>query len=156
MKKVTLLDNIRSVLNVGSIFRTANGLGVDEIILCGITPTPLDKKGERRKDFAKVALGSEESLIWTYEENALTVVTKYKERGFQIIALEQSEKSIDYKKVKVEKDVLLIVGSEVDGVNKELLSEADIVTHIPMMGLKESLNVTIAFGIAGYRLFDKE
>lgn len=154
MKKIVLLDNIRSVLNVGSIFRTANGLGVDELILCGITPTPLDKKGEKRKDFAKVSLGSEESLVWSYEGDTLSVVKKYKEKGFQIIALEQSERSIDYKKVKIVGDVLLVIGSEVDGVSSEVLKESDISIEIPMMGLKESLNVTIAFGVAGYRLFD--
>lgn len=155
MKKIVLLDNIRSVLNVGSIFRTANGLGVDEIILCGITPTPLDKKGERRSDFAKVALGSEASLVWSYEADTVAIVRKYKEKRFQVIALEQSEKSVDYKKAEVRGGVLFIIGSEVDGVSKEVLSEADIIIEIPMMGLKESLNVTIAFGIAGYRLFDK-
>jgi 23S rRNA (guanosine2251-2'-O)-methyltransferase len=156
MKKVVLLDNVRSVLNVGSIFRTANGLGVDEIILCGITPSPLDKKGERRKDFAKVALGSEESLAWRSEEDALAAVKNYKELGYQIVALEQSEKSIDYKEVKVNTNVLFVVGSEVDGVSLEVLKEADTVIEIPMMGLKESLNVTIAFGVAGYRLFDRK
>ena len=155
MKKVVLLDNIRSVLNVGSIFRTANGLGVDEIILCGITPTPLDKKGERRKDFAKVALGSEESLSWKYEESALTAVKEYKEKGFTIISLEQNEKSVDYKELTEKEKILLVVGSEVDGVSPLILDESDVIVEIPMMGLKESLNVTIAFGIVGYKLFDR-
>jgi tRNA G18 (ribose-2'-O)-methylase SpoU len=154
MKKVIVLDNIRSVLNVGSIFRTANGLGVDEVILCGITPTPLDKKGEKRKDFAKVALGSEESISWRYNEHARDIVKEYKKAGFHIFALEQDARSLDYKKVQSEENIVLIVGSEVDGVQKELLEYADTIIEIPMLGLKESLNVTIAFGIAGYKLFD--
>lgn len=155
MKKVILLNDIRSVLNVGSIFRTANALGVDEVILCGITPSPLDKKGERRSDFAKVALGSEESLSWRYEESALEALRSYKRQGYTVIALEQHEKSVDYKDIKINKDILLIVGSEVDGVSKDIIEETDIIVEIPMLGLKESLNVTIAFGVVGYKLFDK-
>lgn len=154
MKKVILLENIRSVLNVGSIFRTANGLAVDEIVLCGITPTPLDKHGNPRKDFAKVALGSEKGIAWRYEENALTAATSYKDQGFKVIALEQEKRSIDYKEAKVGEKTLLIVGSEVDGVSQELLDLSDTIIEIPMLGLKESLNVTIAFGIALYSLFD--
>lgn len=154
-QKVILLDNIRSVLNVGSIFRTANGLGVSYMILTGITPTPLDKKGEKRKDFAKVALGSEESLSWGYREDVLPLIDEYKKKGFTVIALEQHENSIDYKKLNVEGDMLFVVGSEVDGVSPSILEKADIIVEIPMLGLKESLNVTIAFGIAGYKLFDK-
>jgi tRNA G18 (ribose-2'-O)-methylase SpoU len=154
VRKVILLDNVRSVLNVGSIFRTANGLAVDEIVLCGITPTPLDKHGNPRKDFAKVALGSEKGVPWRYEESTTEVVKLYKEQGFKVIALEQEKRSIDYKEAKAGEKTLLVVGSEVDGVSKELLDLSDTIIEIPMLGLKESLNVTIAFGIALYSLFD--
>ena len=154
MKKVILLDNIRSVLNVGSIFRTANGLGVHKIILCGITPTPLDKKGEKRKDFAKVALGSEEGIVWEYRPESLEVVREYKTKSFRIISLEQDERSVDYKQVSTVVDTLFVIGSEVDGVQKEILALSDTIVEVPMLGLKESLNVTIAFGIVGYKLFD--
>jgi 23S rRNA (guanosine2251-2'-O)-methyltransferase len=155
MRKVVILDNVRSVLNVGSIFRTANGLSVDEIVLCGITPTPFDKYGAPRKDFAKVALGSEKGVSWRYEESAAVAVKLYKEQGFKVIALEQEKRSIDYKKGEAGEKTLLIVGSEVDGVSQELLDLSDTIIEIPMLGLKESLNVTIAFGIALYSLFDK-
>lgn len=154
MKKVILLDNIRSVLNVGSIFRTANGLGVQKIILCGITPTPLDKKGEKRKDFAKVALGSEEGIAWEYKIDALETVKEYLALGFRVISLEQDERSVDYKEVSTNVDTVFVVGSEVDGVQKEILTVSDTIVEVPMLGLKESLNVTIAFGIVGYKLFD--
>ncbi len=154
MQKVILLDNIRSVLNVGSIFRTANGLGVQKIILCGITPTPLDKKGEKRKDFAKVALGSEEGIAWEYKIDALETVKEYLALGFRVISLEQDERSVDYKEVSTNVDTVFVVGSEVDGVQKEILTVSDTVVEVPMLGLKESLNVTIAFGIVGYKLFD--
>ncbi len=154
MKKVVLLDNVRSVLNVGSIFRTANGLAVDEIVLCGITPTPLDKYGNPRKDFAKVALGSENGVLWRYEESAPEATRFYKEQGYKVIALEQEERSVDYKEVIQGEKTLLVVGSEVDGVSKEVLDLSDTIIEIPMLGLKESLNVTIAFGIALYSLFD--
>lgn len=152
--KVAVLDNIRSVYNVGSIFRTCNAAGIERVILCGITPTPLDKKGRRRSDFAKVALGAEDRVHWEHIETTQEALKRLKEGGFRIIAIEQDERSVDYKTVSLEeeKDVALVIGAEVEGMNKETLDLCDMVVEIPMLGTKESLNVTIAFGIASYRI----
>ena len=152
--KIAVLDNLRSVHNVGSIFRTANAVGIDKIYLCGTTPTPLDHKGLRRKDFAKVALGAEDTLEWEYCENTAECINNLKKEDYYVIALEQDENSIDYKAVDItdKKDVVVIIGHEVDGITKDVLLCADVIIEIPMLGTKESLNVTIAFGIALYRI----
>src|SRR3989344_9021952 len=154
MKVIAILDNLRSVYNVGSIFRTANAVGIEKIYLCGTTPTPLDKKGERRKDFAKVALGAEDTVKWEYVESAFECVKKLKEEKFFIIALEQDEKAIDYKEVGVEvkEMVAFVIGAEVVGISNDVLAQSNVIAEIPMLGTKESLNVTIAFGIAVYRI----
>lgn len=152
--KVAVLDNIRSVYNVGSIFRTCNAIGIEKIILCGITPTPIDKKGRRRSDFAKVALGAEDRVEWEYCETAEQVLKKLKEDGWYIIAVEQDETSVDYKTVSVKErgNVAFVIGAEVDGLDKGTLALCDVIAEIPMLGTKESLNVTIAFGVAVYRI----
>jgi tRNA G18 (ribose-2'-O)-methylase SpoU len=152
MKVVLILDNLRSVYNVGSIFRTANACGVTHIVLCGTTPTPLDKKGDKRKDFAKVALGAEETVSWEYSEDTATCLTTLKDGGYYIIAIEQDEKSVDYKEVNIKgkEKLAFIIGPEVTGMSQEVLGVCDIVAEIPMLGTKESLNVTIAAGIALY------
>ncbi len=154
MKVVLILDNLRSVYNVGSIFRTANACGVTHIVLCGTTPTPLDKKGDKRKDFAKVALGAEETVSWEYSEDTATCLTTLKDGGYYIIAIEQDEKSVDYKEVNIKgkEKLAFIIGPEVTGMSQEVLGVCDIVAEIPMLGTKESLNVTIAAGIALYRI----
>lgn len=159
--KIVILNNIRSALNVGSIFRTSSGIGIDKIYICGITPTPFEtaKKYEgqnkKRKDFIKTSLGSEDEIAWEYRENIIEIIKELKENNFEIISLEQNENSLDYKSVKLENNnVVIIVGSETDGVDSEVLALSDKIIEIPMLGLKESLNVTIAFGILVYRLFD--
>lgn len=156
MKSVAVLDNLRSVYNVGSIFRTVNAAGVDSIVLCGTTPTPLDTKGLKRSDFAKVALGAEETVTWSYEEETKVAIQKLQDEGYYIIAIEQSSASIDYKKVAVadKEKVAFLIGGEVIGIPEDILSMCDTVAEIPMLGTKESLNVTIAFGIAIYRILD--
>lgn len=152
--KIAVIDNLRSVYNVGSIFRTANAVGIDKIILCGTTPTPLDKWGDKRSDFAKVALGAEDVIVWEYEPSIGEALKKLKEENCYIIAIEQDEKAVDYKEISIEekKDVAFVIGPEVDGMSKENLELCDIIAEIPMLGTKESLNVTIAFGIAIYRI----
>ncbi len=154
MKTVLILDNLRSVYNVGSMFRTANALKVNEIALCGITPTPLDKRGHKRKDFAKVALGSEDIISWRHFPTTREAIDYYKEEEYFLIAIEQDKRAVDYKEVDITgKDkVAFIIGSEVDGVEKEALSFSDVIAEIPMHGTKESLNVTIAAGVALYRI----
>lgn len=154
MKKYIVLDNLRSVYNVGSIFRTANAAGVDCIILCGTTPTPVDKYGIRRKDFAKVALGAEDTVAWEYVSNTVDALRKLHDDGAYLIAVEQDARAVDYKTVSVEgkSSVAFIIGPEVDGMTREVLDVCDVIAEIPMLGTKESLNVTIACGIALYQI----
>src|SRR3989338_6446055 len=111
MKKKTaiLLHDIRSTHNVGSIFRTADAMGVSKIYISGYTPIPLDKYGRWRKDIAKVALGAEKSLSWEQVKSPASLIKKLKKSGYQIVALEQSKNSIDYKKAKIKFPVLFIV-----------------------------------------------
>lgn len=147
-----LLHNIRSTHNVGSIFRTSDSVGVTKIYLSGYTPTPLDKYGKPRKDIAKVALDAEKIVSWEYILNPEKLIKKLKKEKYQIIALEQSRNSIDYKKVKVKYPVLFVVGNEVDGISRKILSLSDMVAEISMKGAKESLNVSVAFGVALFRI----
>lgn len=151
-----VLDNIRSVHNVGSIFRTAETLGIAKIYCVGSTPLPVDRFGQRRKDFAKVALGAEDMVQWEYALHGPALAKKLKKDGFKLIALEQADGSKDYKKVTAAKKCAIILGAEVDGVSPELLALADTVAEIPLMGTKESLNVSVAAGIFMYRLLDAE
>jgi len=151
---IAVLDNIRSVHNVGSIFRTSDALGINKIFLCGCTPTPKDRFGRERKDLAKVALGAEKSIEWEYFKTTEEAIKKLKKEKFQIIALEQSENSIDYKKVKAKNKIAIILGEEVHGLNKKVLDLADVVMEIPMRGIKESLNVSVSFGVAAFRIFN--
>lgn len=147
-----LLHDIRSTHNVGSIFRTSDALGVNKIFMSGYTPTPIDKYGRARKDIAKVALGAEKTIPWEYSEDPNKIIKKLKTDGFSVIAIEQSESSMDYKKVKFKYPVLFVVGNEVDGVDRKILSLCDVVAEIPMKGEKESLNVSVAFGVAVSRI----
>lgn len=151
---VAVLDNLRSVYNVGSIFRTANAVGIEKVILCGTTPTPLDKKGERRKDFAKVALGAEDTVAWEYHENTRSTLEVLRKEGYYVVAFEQDKKAIDYKVVSIEgkENIAFVIGPEVTGIAQEVLDICDVIAEIPMLGTKESLNVTIAFGIGVYRI----
>lgn len=154
MNSVLILDNIRSRHNVGSIFRTADCAGVGKIYLCGTTPTPLDRFNREVKEIAKTALGAEKSVVWEYSKTTLSVVKKLKRDGYHIIAIEQSKNSIDYKKVKARSKVAFVVGNEVDGVAKSILKLCDIVAEIPMRGGKESLNVSVATGVALFRVLN--
>ncbi len=151
---VVVLDNIRSTHNVGSIFRTADALDISKIILCGTTPAPKDRFGREREDIAKVSLGAELNIDWEQFESTLRVVKKLKKEGYYLVAIEQDEKSIDYKKIKLGKykKIAFVVGTEVEGLPKNILKEVDVVAEIPMLGRKESLNVSVAFGVALFRL----
>lgn len=152
-----LLHDIRSIINVGAIFRTADAIHVTQIILTGITPTPIDRFGRKRDDFAKSALGAEEVIPWKYQEKPLSVINSYKKQGYKIVCIEQDIQSIDYKQLKIGKNdkILLIPGNEVDGVPKNILKKTDHILEIPMNGIKESLNVSVATGIILYRLLDQ-
>mgnify|MGYP001607814450 CR=1 FL=1 len=145
---VLVLENIRSVENAGSIFRTADGLGVSKIILIGTTPAPVDRFGRKRADFAKVSLGAEDSVEWEYREEIGSVIKGLKSDGFMIIALEQPPGAKNLREFKTKELFALVVGNEVHGVSKEALAKADAIVEIPMLGRKESLNVSVSTGIA--------
>ena len=151
-KVFVLLHDIRSVHNVGSMWRTANAAGVTKIFLSGYTPSPVDRFGVERKDFAKVALNSQKTIAWESVENPANFIKNLKKKGFHIVAIEQAKNSVDYKKVKIKKPVLFLVGNEVEGIPQRFLGLADVVAEIPMKGDKESLNVSVAFGIALFRM----
>ena len=151
-KCVLVLDNVRSVENVGSMFRTAEGFGVLKIILVGITPAPLDRFGRNRKDFAKVSLGSEKLVAWAQIKDLGFKIHDLRMDGFKIIALEQHKNSVELNKIKNLNKFALIVGNEVNGVSEEVLAMVDNIVEIPMMGEKESLNVSVATGVALYHL----
>lgn len=154
---IVILDNIRSVYNVGSIFRTAHALGVEKIYLCGITPSPKDEIGRWRKDFIKTSLGRERMLFWEKKKSAVETVKKLKKQGYIIFAIEQSKNSISYYKQNINKKELeksvFILGNEIKGISRGIISLADKVLEIPVEGdKKESLNVAIAFAVVGYGL----
>ena len=153
-RKILILENIRSVHNVGAIFRTADAAGIDEIVLVGITPAPIDRFGRARADLAKAALGAEKTMAWKSVATVVEIVLELRAGGFQIISLEQAAGSVDYKKVKAGEKCAVIVGNEVDGVSREALAMSDVVAEIPMAGGKESLNVSVATGVALFRIFD--
>ena len=144
-----ICDNIRSLYNVGSIFRTSDALGISKIWLGGITGTP-EQKGVK-----KVALGAEESVSWEHIKQPWRVIERLKRQGFQIVALELTKDSRDVKMFEPKFPLALIVGNEVSGVSPALLKRCDAVVHIPMKGIKESLNVSVAFGIATHSLLRK-
>jgi 23S rRNA (guanosine2251-2'-O)-methyltransferase len=155
MQIILVIHNIRSVHNVGSLFRTADGVGVSEIIVSGYTPLPYDRFSRLRTDFQKTALGSEQSVSWRCVESLPDTISEFKSKGFEILGLEQDVRSIHYKKYTSKKDVVVIIGNEVDGIDAEILSLCDTVVEIPMSGEKESLNVAIATGVLLFSLRDR-
>ena len=145
---VLILDNIRSVHNVGPIFRTADAFGVSKIYCLGVTPTPLDRFGRARKDLTKVSLGAEKSVSWKKEGKGVGLIEELKSKGFFILALEQGEGALSCNEISPKEKIALIVGSETDGVSNELRITSGALLEIPMRGEKESLNVAVAAGIA--------
>jgi tRNA G18 (ribose-2'-O)-methylase SpoU len=149
---VLVIPDIRSALNVGAIFRTADACGISKIYLTGFTPCPTDKFGRVQKDIAKSALGAETWISWEYKKTLLPLISKLKKDGYTIIALEQDENSVDYRKIKLPKKAAFILGPEVSGLSKNILDKCDHIAEIPMYGKKESLNVSVACGVALFRI----
>ncbi|MCR4311528.1 MAG: TrmH family RNA methyltransferase [Candidatus Taylorbacteria bacterium] len=143
-----VLCNIRSIHNVGSIFRTAECFGVSHVLLVGYTPTPVDRFKLPRKDFAKVSLGAEKNIIWSSYPTITKAITFLKGKGVQIIAVEQDEKARDYKTISVRRPIAFLLGNEVGGIPKKVLTLCDVIAEIPVYGTKESLNVSVSAGIA--------
>lgn len=147
---IPVLENLRSVYNVGSIFRTVNGFGIQQIYLCGITPTPLHKY------FSKTSLDAEKTIEWTYYKNSLDAVNNLRSKNFQIISLEMMDSSIpifDLKREMLTKNCALIVGNEKLGIDPEIIDQSDLVISIPMLGTKKSFNVCVAIGIALFQFY---
>ncbi len=145
-----ILSNIRSLYNVGSIFRTADSAMISELILCGFTPCP------PRKEILKTALGATETVPWRYFESTAAAIIKLKSEGWNVAALELTNKSIDYNLIAAEHFPLAIVaGNEITGVDNEVLQLCDFAIELPMYGIKHSLNVSVAVGIAVYNTLTK-
>lgn len=141
-----IADNIRSLENVGSIFRTADALGVNKIFLCGISGKPPNEK------ISKTALGAEKSIPFEHRWQTWRLVDKLKNKKINIIALEQDKKAITYTRFRPKFPLALIIGNEVKGISKKILNKSDKIIFLPMHGKKESLNVSVAFGVAGYEI----
>jgi tRNA G18 (ribose-2'-O)-methylase SpoU len=153
---VLVAVDIRSTHNVGSFFRTCDGLGVDALYLTGISPYPSGLAEDARlphlaekvtKDIHKTALGAETTLPWHYHPNAAHVLRTLKAEGWRLVALEQAPHSHDLTVIERPEKAALIVGNEVEGLSNDLLSLCDDIAEIPMMGKKESLNVSVAAAI---------
>lgn len=147
-----IIHNIRSAENVGSIFRTSDAAGVSKIYLTGYTPAPTDRFGRAVSKIAKTALGAEQSVPWEQYTDVFGLIKKLKADGTKVVALEQAEDSVPYDQYKVEGPTALLVGNEVDGVEEGVLGACDAIIEIPMKGQKESLNVSVAAGIALFYL----
>lgn len=148
-----VLDNIRSTFNVGAIFRSADGVGIKKIHLCGITPSPSNPKVH------KTSLGSEFTVNYETHPNAVSLIKSMKENGYIIWALEKtsiSQSIFNYEISESSHPTILVVGNEITGVDPDVLKLCDAHLHIPMVGLKNSLNVAIAFGIAVYSLTENQ
>jgi len=137
-----LAEDVRSLWNVGSLFRTADGLGVAHLFLCGITGIP------PHPDIQRTALGAHEVVSWSYTTHGFAAVDAARRLGCRVVALETTDRSVPLRAALCHRPMLLIVGNEVDGVSPELLERADETVHIPMHGIKHSLNVAVAAGIA--------
>jgi 23S rRNA (guanosine2251-2'-O)-methyltransferase len=147
---VVVLDDIRSAYNVGAIFRTADALLVDRIVCCGYTPTPDNLA------VAKTALGAEGAVPWDHADSAADAIISLREAGLTIAALEQTDESVSVAAAQPEHFPLaLVVGNEVAGVDQRVLDLCDIAFEIPQYGAKASLNVAVAFGVAGYGLLQR-
>lgn len=141
-----ICDNIRSLENIGSIFRTADVLNVNKIFLCGICGKPPNPK------ISKSALGAENWIDWEYSSLTWKLVERLKKEKVFVVALEQTKNSLSYSKFKPKFPLALVVGNEVKGISPSVLKRADGIISLPMFGRKESLNVAVAFGVAGYEI----
>jgi len=146
---VVLLDNIRSMYNVGAFFRAADGVGLQKIFLCGITARP------PKNAITKTALGAEEAVAWEHDWDAIKVAEGLRRSGFGIAAIETTAHSVDLFEWKPNFPVCMIFGNEVEGLHPNLLALADTHVRIPMLGKKTSLNVATAAGIVFYELLRK-
>ncbi len=148
--KYLILEDIRSAYNVGAIFRTADGAGVSKIFLIGYTPAPLDRFGRVQPEIKKTSLEASEEIAWEQRTDVAELITELQSEGIEVVSVEQTPSSVSLTKFSVPEKVAYIVGNEVDGVSEVALSLADTIMEIPMLGTKESLNVSVATGIVLY------
>lgn len=146
---IIIADNVRSMHNVGSIFRTSDAFLVEKIYLCGITPTP------PHREIQKTALGATESVDWQYAENTLDVINQLKKEGWTILVLEQTTNSVMLDELKLEKGekIAIVLGNEVDGVNQEVINLCHKAVEIPQFGTKHSFNVSVSCGIMLWQVY---
>jgi 23S rRNA (guanosine2251-2'-O)-methyltransferase len=148
---VIILDNVRSMHNVGSIFRTADAFLIQSLMLCGYTPRP------PHRDIHKTALGATETVTWEYHPSILDVLKQLKAEGFSIYAVEQAVGSVLLQELDIKRDdkIALIFGNEVEGVQDEVISICDKCIEIPQSGMKHSLNISVAAGITIWELYKR-
>ncbi len=161
MRRIALIvHDVRSAHNVGSVLRTADGLGIEKVYLSGYTPYPKAKNDSRLPHIAdavarrirKTALGAEKFVPWQHVSDIVTLIQRLKRTGFTLIALEQTSKARDIAAFKSNKDIALIVGEETKGLPDKIIKLSDLQLQIPMLGQKESFNVSVAAAIALYHL----
>jgi len=149
-KRSVVVEDVRSLWNVGSIFRSSDGAGFEHVYLSGITGSP------PRKEIEKVSLGAEQVISWQYMINPLNALIQARRNGVQVVGLEKTDESVLLSDAIARGDLrtpmVLVVGNEVSGLSPQVLSKCDIVCHLPMRGMKESLNVAVAYGIAAYMI----
>lgn len=148
---IVVLDNIRSLNNIGSVFRTGDAFLIEKIYLCGITATP------PHKDIQKTALGATDAVQWEHRKDTMELVTELQEQGVKILAIEQAEEAVFLQDFTPEKDntYAIVFGNEVKGVQQEVVSASDQVIEIPQYGSKHSLNISVSAGVVIWDLFSK-
>lgn len=148
---IIILDNIRSMMNIGSVFRTADAFIVKEIILCGITATP------PHREIQKTALGATESINWTYVKSTLKAVKELQKQNVKVFAIEQADEStmLDEFIFAFDNEIAFVFGNEVKGVSQEVVDAADACIEIPQFGTKHSLNISISAGIVIWEAFQQ-
>jgi tRNA G18 (ribose-2'-O)-methylase SpoU len=144
-----IAENVRSLYNVGSMFRTSDGALIEKLWLCGYTGFP------PRKEITKTALGSVETVPWENNVDTVSVIKKLKTDGYSIVALEHTDSSVNYLEAEYKFPLCLMLGNEVEGLSEEAVSLADTAVEIPMYGIKQSLNVSVAYGILVYHLIEE-
>ncbi len=147
---IVILDNIRSLNNIGSFFRTSDAFNIESIYLCGITATP------PHREIQKTALGATDSVDWYYNENTLEVVDVLKNKGYKVYAIEQAKETISLENFKYNNEpIALIFGNEVKGVDQNVIDACDACIEIPQFGTKHSLNVSISYGVVAWHLINQ-
>ena len=149
--KYIILEDIRSAYNVGAIFRTADATGVAKVFLVGYTPAPIDRFGRVQGEIEKTSLGASATVAWEQVETTKEIIERLQADGVIVAAVEQAERSVSLKEFIEPENVAYIVGNEVGGVASETLGLVDVIVELPMLGQKESLNVSVTAGIVLYR-----